>query len=265
MSRASVHPAPVLSLGNQKSGTTAVAALLAKSTGKSVTLDIFYRFKGEPLARILKGELTLAQFVEKYPYYFSTDIIKEPSLTFLIDELRSCFPRGRMLTVIRDPRDNIRSILNRLDIPGDLQQLGDDHLEPLAGKADWKMILDGTLYGHAGSNYVETLARRWTLAADAYLRHTDEIILVRYEDFVSDKVGTIETLARSLGLEPIHDISADVNRQYERRGNARATWPEFFGRENLAIIETVCRSHMVRLGYRVGAVAADSMEGRVPG
>ena len=37
---AGVNPTPVIILGNQKSGTTAIAALLAETTGKTVALDL---------------------------------------------------------------------------------------------------------------------------------------------------------------------------------------------------------------------------------
>ncbi|RME38856.1 MAG: hypothetical protein D6788_06610, partial [Planctomycetota bacterium] len=112
------HPAPVIVLGNQKSGTTVIAALLAESAGCAVTLDIFFRFRRPVLARLLTGRDSLDRFIRRHPYWFSHPIIKEPSLTFFHDDLRRLFPSARFVFIVRDPRDNIRSILNRLRLPG---------------------------------------------------------------------------------------------------------------------------------------------------
>jgi hypothetical protein len=76
------------------------------------------------------------------------------------------------------------------------------------------------------------------------------MILVRYEDFMKDKVGEIVGLARRLGLEPAYDIADRVDTQFQPRGRLRGIpWLDFFGADNLAQIETICADRMQQFGY----------------
>ena len=116
-------PAPIIVLGHQKTGTSVIAALLGEATGKSVTIDMFHHNnKIRPFFRedIFNKKLSLRDFIQANALYFSTDIIKEPDLTFHYEALLNYFPKAKFVFVIRDPRDNIRSILNRLKISGNL-------------------------------------------------------------------------------------------------------------------------------------------------
>lgn len=244
-----VHPAPVFVLGNQKSGTTAIAALLASRTKSAVTIDIFVRCRDPALAALLTKEVTLAEFVQRHKMHFCTSVIKEPSLTFFYRELREYFPRARFCWIVRDPRDNIRSILNRLKVPGDLDTLDDSYLAGYPPDRGWRLILDGTLFGTAGRNYIETLARRWNRAAQLASDHRAEICMLRYEDFSQDKSDSITRLARSVGLEPVHDITDEVNIQYQPRGNREVRWIDFFGPQNLELIERTYHAMMTEFGY----------------
>ena len=240
MKTAKVHPAPIFMLGHAKSGTTAIAALLAKVSGQSVTIDPMFRIdpEGYLQRQLLQGELKLAEVIEAYKFYFSTPINKDPKLTFFYEDLCQCFPQAKFIFVIRDPRDNIRSFLNRRGIPGNLDKLPED-------KQQWI----GNLPPIAGKNYIEKLANRWNLAADTYLDRQDKFILIRYEDFVDDKVGTTQSLAKQVGLTPSQDISDYVNLQYQPSGDRQVSWSEFFQKDNLHLIETICRERMNCFNY----------------
>ncbi|NEP45581.1 MAG: hypothetical protein F6K35_42755, partial [Okeania sp. SIO2H7] len=120
---AKINPQPILVLGNQKSGTSAIAALLAEMTDLSVTIDLRKEIPNPTYDKIIKGELTFSEFVQLNKLDFSRDIVKEPNLTLLDRELAEYFPNSDFVFVIRDPRDNIRSILNRLQLPGNLTKL----------------------------------------------------------------------------------------------------------------------------------------------
>lgn len=246
---ARIHPAPVFVLGNQKSGTTAIASLLASHTGSAVTLDIFFRCRGPVLAALLTQKLTLREFVRRHRGYFCVPVIKEPSLTFFYRELRECFPGAKFCWIVRDPRDNIRSILNRLRVPGDLNDIDDSYLEGFPADRGWRLILDGALFGMAGGNYIETLALRWNRTAQLAAKHRAEIYQLRYEDFSQDKAGSITRLAREVGLDPTHDISHEVDVQYQPRGNREIRWIDFFGARNLELIERTCHAMMTEFGY----------------
>ena len=245
MKTAKVHPAPIFILGHAKSGTTAIASLLAKVSGQPVTIDPIFRIdpEGYLQKQLFSQELQFDELVQAYKFYFSTPINKDPKLTFFYDELCQCFPQAKFIFVIRDPRDNIRSFLNRREIPGNLDKLPED-------KNKWI----GQLPPIAGKNYIEKLANRWNLAADTYLNHQDKFILIRYEDFVLDKVGTTHSLAKKVGLIPSHDIADYLNLQYQPSGDRQVSWSEFFQAENLHLIETICSERMNCFGYSPSSV-----------
>jgi glycosyltransferase involved in cell wall biosynthesis/2-polyprenyl-3-methyl-5-hydroxy-6-metoxy-1,4-benzoquinol methylase len=250
-----VHPAPVLVLGNQKSGTTAIAALLARAADKTYSYDVFNRLGAErSLERLIAGETEVRDFVAAHPHDFATDVIKAPPFGLIYDGLREVFPDGRFIFIVRDPRENIRSILDRLGLPGDLPALGPKEQEAWADLPGWRLIMEGRTPPTAGANYIETLASRWNRFADVYLRNPDRLECVRYEDFCADKTGTVTDLARRLGWEVVRDVSGEVNRQYQRAGQNRGTpWRDFFGHENLERIERTCGERMQAFGYPLDA------------
>lgn len=246
-----VHASPIILLGNQKSGTTAIAALLAEMTGLSVTLDLKKEMKNPVIDRLKTGGLSMDEFVQMNKLDFSRDIIKEPSLSPFYRELAERFPRSRFVMVIRDPRDNIRSILNRLKIPGDLQNLTEENRAEITRA--WELIIDGSWLGLEGANYIEMLSARWNYITDLYLANTGRIVLLKYEDFSKDKTGTLDRLAATLGLEKKHDVSHRVNVQFQPAGNRNVRWNEFFGADNLSRIERICSERMKKLGYPLSA------------
>jgi len=246
-----VHPAPVLVFGNQKSGTTAIAALLASAAGKTFSFDVFNRLGAErSLERLIAGETRVRDFVAAHPHDFATDVIKAPPFGLLTDGLREVFPEGRFVFIVRDPRENIRSILDRLGLPGNLDALSPQEQQAWADLPGWRLIMEGRTPPTAGANYIETLANRWNRFADAYLQDRDRFECVRYEDFCAEKTGTVVDLAARLGWEVVCDVSGEVDRQYQRAGRSRGTpWREFFGPENLACIQRICGERMQAFGY----------------
>lgn len=244
-----INPEPILVLGNQKSGTSAIAALLGEATGLTYTIDVFCFF-GDAERKLLEGEVDFDAFVERACFRFSRDIVKEPSFIAFYDELTSRFSSAAFVFVVRNPVDNIRSILDRLNLPGDRKHLKDQHWERVREESSaWKMILEGTLYGHEGKNYVETLARRWRKSARLYLSNRDRLTKIRYEAFNREKEAQIYGLARRLGLEVSNDIGDKVDVQYQPKGRTSVDTKAFFGHRNLEVIHDVCRPEMDALGY----------------
>jgi hypothetical protein len=241
-----VNNAPIVVLGNQKTGTTAIAALLAEQTGRSATLDLLEMSAGDERDMHQRPE-GLEQFVATHKLEFSRDLIKEPRLTFLYPQLLDRFPHAQYVFVVRDPRDNIRSILNRLELPGQLDQLNKSHWRDVS--PEWKLVLDGSWMGLDGRNYIDMLAARWNRAASTYLDHADACCLVRFEDFLESKEATITNLTTRLGLQPTNDISDKVDVQYQPRGDRAISWETFFGASNLQCIEDRCAHLMEPLGY----------------
>lgn len=249
---ASVHPAPVIVLGNQKSGTTVIASLLGEITDNSVTIDPFHRIEDSVKLRqrMSHQAICFSEVVQRNKIYFSTQVVKDPYFTFIVEDVMSVFPQSQYVFVSRDPRDNIRSILNRLNLPGNRDDLKEAELASCPPKTDWREILEGQMPAVDGSNYIEKLAHRWDKATSLYKTHQDKIVLIRYEDFVKDKVAEIKQLSRKVGLKPERDISALVDKQYQVRGHQNIAWADFFGEKNVEIIENICKSGMDFLGYK---------------
>ncbi|HEV2620465.1 MAG TPA: sulfotransferase [Frateuria sp.] len=250
---AHVYPQPVIIGGSPKSGTTAIAALLAKAVGTRFSNDPFWHVlyhdsKDFLLPDILEGRLTVDAFVQRFSAYFQAGIVKDPDFAFLYPQLKARFPHSPQVFVVRDPRDNIRSILNRLKLPGNLRELEpEDNFIPPSDKG-WRAIIDGRGLAISSGNYVSRLSQRWSLGVHGYLDAQSSIHLVRYEDFMADKVAVIEQLAEDLGLRVVNDISGE-DRQYQPRGGCGVAPEKFFGRDNLRIIETTCAKAMSALGY----------------
>lgn len=237
------NPSVRFVFGNQKSGTSAIAGLIAAAADKQVITD----FAGaqEPfIGELLRGETSVADFVQRNAWAFSAPIVKEPSLTFVAPALMNHFGNARAVMVIRDPWQNIRSILERLDLRGDLDRvvLGARRIN-----RTWRAILAGDDLGLTPQHYIDVLAQRWLRAAEIADALKDRLVLVRYEDFARDKRATIEGLADALSLPVTEDISVIVDRPFQRRGRG-AEPKEFFG-ENYARIASICGAKAARHGY----------------
>lgn len=246
--RAKINPKPIIILGNQKSGTSAIAMLLASLTNKSVHIDLMRSNEQNIYVKLKQKRAKFEDFIKFNRLEFSKDIIKEPNLTLFYDELIEYFPLARLVLVVRDPRSNIRSILDRYKIPGNLEQMTPEHYENLV--RSWPSVFDASWLGFRGENYIEMLAGRWNYMADVFFLHPERIILVKYEDFLKDKIGVIYRLAEELGLEKINDISEQINIQYQPAGkNRNLKYIDFFGEKNLERIELICGERMKKLEY----------------
>lgn len=239
---------PVFVLGNQKSGTTVIAAALAHCANLSVTLDI-RDLTADRLSRLYKGTTSLSAFVNRYRRSFSRSIIKEPGLTFTFEKLQSAFPKASFLLVVRDPRDNIRSVLDRLDLPGDASSLPLELLEKT--NPIWQQVVKNDALGIRANHYIESLAHRWNRAANVYLQHSNQINLARYETFCRDKTSYIKLLTERLSLSVTQSPASVVQTQFQSQGNRTVSWTDFFGIENLTRIEQICAENMSELNYKI--------------
>jgi hypothetical protein len=223
-----------------------LAHLIADYGGLSKQIDIpvLWGDKGDMLRR---GDMQFKSVVDRWPYYFSKELIKAPEMSFFADQVIEAFPAAKRVHIVRDPRDNIRSELNVLFIPGNLDDLDGQHrpTDPL-----YRDFLISDTWG-VNENYIGTLAHKWNLAADCYLENADKIVSIRYEDFCKDKLKSIRDIAQRLGVSEQCDISDRVDIQYQPRGNRRISWNDFFGAKNLDRIEQICGRRMAEFGYSV--------------
>lgn len=244
---ARIPEAPLFVVGNQKSGTSAIAGLLGLATGLPACIDLARANRRRTYPRLHHGEITLDRFIAMNRESFAHPIVKEPNLTPFLAVLLERFPRSRAVFVVRDPRDNIRSILQRLGLRGDAPDVPAELVASTPGS--WPLVLDGRWMGIAGDTVIDQLAGRWSALVDVWRSCPDRVDLIRYEDFRSDRQASIEALALHLGLEIRYDVGGDVDRDFQPRGDATVDPREFFGDRNLHRIVARCRGGMGEFGY----------------
>lgn len=242
----------IVVLGNQKTGSTAIAALLADATEQSVTLDLQRAIQDVGWQLCVKfGVTKFEEVAHRYKEDFSRTIIKEPSLTYFYEEMAGLMPNAKFVFIHRNPYQNIRSVLNRLKIPGNLHDIEHDDWPELIKTPVWRLALDSSWLGRPKGSYIEGMAHRWDVAARTYLDAKDDFISIRYEQFVQNKKVAIENLAHQLGVKVQKDISASVDVQHQPKGNRGISPIEFFGEGNLEIIRSICGNSASQLGYEL--------------
>ncbi len=143
---------------------------------------------------------------------FSADIVKEPNLTFAAPALMEHFGVSRAVFVIRHPHDNIRSILDRLKLPGNLSALDTSRVK---ANRTWRSLLAGHDLDLPPDHYVTTLARRWLRAVRIYESARDRFELFRYHE---SRVG-LQRRHRASGAQ------ARTRRQTRYRCDCGAPFP----------------------------------------
>ena len=243
--RAVVHESPHFILGMQKSGTSAIAGLLALRTGVPTTVDLEREWRASTIDRAASGPAAFRRFVRRNAADFSRPVIKEPSLTFVTERLREYWPGMRPVLVVRDPVATIRSILDRLDVRGDLPTLGPSERRRVPD--GWRTVLDNGWLGIDAPHYVDQLAERWNLAAGLAVDPGPDWLVIRYEDFVADKLAAIDRVVEHFDLRHHREIDAFLDRPFQPRGRRRPP-EEVFG-ANLQRILDRTSPLARRLGY----------------
>lgn len=132
--------------GFQKSGTSAIAGLLAYMSDKTVIIDTPYLWPPYNTA-IKEGTLTIEEQCKRYSLPFSRDILKDPGTTFYIDKIESYFRLKKYVFIIRNPIDNVKSILDRLGLPGNKEEINMGYVH-----LDWRHK-----FSSGGKDYIKDL------------------------------------------------------------------------------------------------------------
>lgn len=217
------NPNPILILGFPKSGTSAITALLSKCTGIKATIDTKYLW--EPyLSQIIENKVDFKKHLSKNSYPFSKKIIKEPNLVFLVDHLLEYYKKPKIVIIQRDKTKNIKSILDRLNLRGDLLL----NPRPEDVNKNWHSLLfDGN------KHYIKTLSDKYDTAQNNLKKLCSlNPVLIKYEDFLKDKKSTIDNLTITLGLTIKNDISNIVDRPFQPTSKNKKSVNDFF-RQNL--------------------------------
>ena len=64
-----------------------------------------------PVTDIVRGEATVKDFVETHRPYFSRELVKEPGLAPILDQVAGQIGLRKVVFVVRNPLTNVRSIL----------------------------------------------------------------------------------------------------------------------------------------------------------
>jgi signal transduction histidine kinase len=244
------HAVKLVVVGHQKSGTTAVGALLARMVGGSFANDPLYECdwgRGQAVKEVVDNPEQLGRLVSEKRGLFCKTVLKDPDLTFLLPQCQRVFDKAQIVFVARDPVSTIRSIADRLDLSSkDLGQPADCVTLP---NRHWRLILSSQLPEVGGTTVAEVLARRWSRAAREYLHHADRVHFIRYEDFIADRSHQLKDLLSELRMRKRNDAAHWLNHPFQPRGQAQTDITERIGARNLEIIESVCSETMERLDY----------------
>lgn len=213
----------IIVIGNQKSGTSAIASLLARATGLSSGVDN-PNLWGDGYVRVRSGIHGLKKSIKANAKFFANRIVKEPNLTFVYPELRLIYPKAKFVLVVRDPVTNYRSFCDWLSIGYNKGDIKAAQLYPDLPPAKRTVLDDEQLYGASPQDlsFLETYARRWNAALFPYFMSPSSVVVIRYEDFLLDKLQSTTNLAKSLGLHVKNDISDIVDKQFQPKGNSKA-------------------------------------------
>ncbi|MAD19762.1 MAG: hypothetical protein CMJ52_06010 [Planctomycetaceae bacterium] len=244
--RIAIHPDPGFILGMQKSGTSAVAGLLSLRTGIPIAIDLAREWRRCTIIRASGSDRAFERYVRRNGIDFARRIVKEPGLTFVYDRLAARWPEARSLVVVRDPVATIRSIVERLEIPGDADASAIE-MRPLVPQA-WHAVLDNRWLGVRSEHYIDQLADRWCIAARLALDVRDGRRMIRYEDFVADKIGVIDEIAGHFEIPIVAEIDAFLEVPFQPPGRRREP-KRVFG-PNLERIKRITAPLAHRLGYQ---------------
>lgn len=240
-----LNKSPIIIYGNQKSGTSAIASLLGIATQKNFQIDFFYKI-GLYEKKMLSKEADMKNCIERFPLYFSKNIIKEPELVLFLNQLENIFLSGKFIHIVRNPFDNIKSILNRLDIsPEQAEKISklSSNIDPYAPL--WDLIM----FNSEGRNLFEMLIDKWVFTSmqTRCLKKVSPNV-IKYEDFISNKLKFINDLCITLNLEVKKDISPFLDVSFQRKGTNVAR-ENFFQPHHIDLIYKKCGSEMLRYDY----------------
>jgi hypothetical protein len=169
----------VLIVGCERSGTTVIAKLLSESTNTSLLNDPSDSWYIYPLINIIgiKG-FTFNLILRLWRY----DIVKIPGFATILNHVRRVhLKKYKVIYVVRDPRDTVAAIKERLN-------------EDYNG-----LYLNIHYLGKKGGGTIDNILNRWIIylnrAKNYKKKYPKDIMFVKYEDFLKDKEITIKTIA----------------------------------------------------------------------
>jgi len=234
--------------GYPKSGTTAISVLLSEALNLKVTAELKNAmYNPNDYESLYQKNLSLEKFIWNNKYDFKFPIIKECMLSFYLSELLELYPNSKFIFIVRDPRTTIRSLFNRHNIKGDITSDFEPSLSPI-----WSKVFDIDWMKKMKSNHIiEHCCEGWKIAYSNYLKHSDKITLIKYEDFLDNKSSVINQLIETIGYNKVSNIDSKVDIKYNITTKNKTPTDIFFSEENKTFIETSCKDELESLGYLI--------------
>ena len=239
-------------LGHQKTGTTAIASLLAHSANMSFSSDPIYEMSpsnSEFLQVFFDKTDEFNRIANKNSKLFFQQVVKDLDYILSFDKVFKLYPSAKFVFIIREPHQIIRSIFNRLSIDGttELSNISTDKLyQPTA---NWDYIINGEPTSNDNMSIVERLASRIEETTLSYLKNKNNLKLIKYEDFKANKSEYIKKTLKEMDLPCLRDISTVENYQFQPKGDHKVLIEEFFGKKNYDLITQICSTTISRFGY----------------
>jgi|GEM_PF-3730491 len=208
--------------GNQKSGTSVIGAALAKAMDLDFQNDLpMERFSPTYKKTSVTDPNYLDTLINRSRFRFNEGVFKEPSLTFFWKEILQKFPNSKALFVVRNPFENIRSILDRVNLIEDGKAVQTDNFQApypwnhIINLEDYPAI-DLTSPRLSTISVITKLAQRWDKAARAaneasHLGHK----VITYEAFLE------EPQVIMWQLEATNDFQVVLNKAHQKPGAHR--------------------------------------------
>ncbi len=235
--------------GMPKSGTTAIAKLLAHSLDVSVNSDPFNRldelgvkYRGQLFA----GDMTLEALWSENRAVFRGQLVKDPNFPLLLEPLYRLFPAASFVFLVRDPFENIRSLLNRVSLPGEITNLDSSNVSI---GTTWLNLLNGTTPDMPGNNYIENLSWRWKKSAELLHQYRERAVIAKYDDFVLDKENYIYSLGAKLDRSCKKSVADLVDVQYQPKGKSVKDPCGFFSPDAIDTISRITQDASRKFGY----------------
>jgi hypothetical protein len=175
----------LLICGMHRSGTSAVAHMLSASCGRTMLEDPDWAMTG----RLIDVQAP-AEELARY------DILKCPRMTEVLPEALDAYPKAHAAVMVRDPRDVLCSILEKVKAGMPTRMLEFERL----GVAET---------GAAGFARAYAIYARTILTAHA-AAGAGRVHLIRYEQFWTDRPGGVAALADRLGWTSDRRISESI-------------------------------------------------------